>query len=642
MPQTGPPNQPQPFDSPERARMNLLHPQAPQPPPGHRRPLEEGPPPPSVAYNPAHGSMYDSPRRPGEEGHASQRNLLAIQEINRKGRISPLPQAVQGAQPQISAPGGEPGIKSEFGRMFSGIGSGVSGIVSSPVAPGAQLAYTNASLARRDEVDAPLHDPGPEVGGKPPAKGKRRKLKDAPDVKVDEDSSGRLTPAGRTKRAKTHQHHHHHHHHHHHEPDQHPAAAHAGVAPFKNTKGGTPVPSPTIGGKDLLAGHHHHHHAVPRAMPQVHLGKEPHAKTPLASPTVTLPPRPKTIVTSKEVLQSVASRPRHHLGDVVYEPRLQPARQLQRQPSDVGFSSTPVPLPWKLIKDKENCTMTIKVSRTHLTKEAREEITYRRALWGTDVYTDDTDVVAACIHGGWIRGEWSNVDVNMLDLDRGILFQDKEPIPNKRRKDKERDEQARQEANMATYLDKAPNTGPVQVQPDRDMQVTILILPRLEKYSSTVRFGVKSREWGGTYGGRKSVHDGISFMITAIRWVDNGAGAQSRLRGKARRERMRRAMAEVKAVNWPEGKGSDQAATTVTSVDMTGAWRKTAEAKAANGQASPTDKGDKAPSEGDKENQPVERAEEPSEQGAVDDASASVAEKQTEKSEVEVNGEKSS
>ncbi|KAG7116452.1 hypothetical protein HYQ44_007071 [Verticillium longisporum] len=286
--------------------------------------------------------------------------------------------------------------------------------------------------------------------------------------------------------------------------------------------------------------------------------------------------------------------------------------------------------------------MTVKVSRTHLTKEAREEITYRRALWGTDVYTDDTDVVAACIHGGWIRGEWSNVDVNMLDLDRGILFQDKEPIPNKRRKDKERDEQARQEANMATYLDKAPNTGPVQVQPDRDMQVTILILPRLEKYSSTVRFGVKSREWGGTYGGRKSVHDGISFMITAIRWVDNGAGAQNRLRGKARRERMRRAMAEVKAVNWPEGNGSDQAATTVTSVDMTGAWRKTAEAKAANGQANPADKDGKAPSDGDKENQPAERAGEPSEQGAVDDAPASVAEKQTEKSEVEVSGEKSS
>ncbi|CRK28657.1 hypothetical protein BN1708_015302, partial [Verticillium longisporum] len=174
------------------------------------------------------------------------------------------------------------------------------------------------------------------------------------------------------------------------------------------------------------------------------------------------------------------------------------------------------------------------------------------------------------------------------------------------------------------------------------MQVTILILPRLEKYSSTVRFGVKSREWGGTYGGRKSVHDGISFMITAIRWVDNGAGAQSRLRGKARRERMRRAMAEVKAVNWPEGNGSDQAATTVTSVDMTGAWRKTAEAKAANGQANPADKGDKAPSEGDKENQPAERAGEPSEQGAVDDAPASVAEKQTETSEVEMNGEKSS
>ncbi|KAM0335116.1 hypothetical protein ACHAQA_000152 [Verticillium albo-atrum] len=496
--------------------------QAQQPQPGHRRSLEEGPPPPSVAYNPAHGPLYDSPRRPGEEGHASQRNLLAIQEINRKGRISPLPQAVQGAQPQISGPGGEPGIKSEFGRMFSGIGSGVSGIVSSPIAPGAQLAYTNASLARRDDADGPAQDSGPEAAGKAPAKGKRRKLKDAPDVKGDEESTGRLTPAGRTKRAKTHQHHH---------------------------------------------------------------------------------------------------------------------QQLQRQPSDVGYSSTPAPLPWLLIKDKENCTLTIKVSRAHLTKGAREEITYRRALWGTDVYTDDTDVVAACIHGGWIRGEWSNVDANMLDLDRGVLLQDKEPIPNKRRKDKERDEQARQEANMATYLDKAPNTGPVQVQADRDLQVTILILPRLEKYSSTVRFGVKSREWGGTYGGRKSVHDGISYMITAIRWVDNGAGAQSRLRGKGRRERMRKAMAEVKSIDWPESNG-DQVATTVAAVDMTGAWRKTAEVKRANGETEVGDKSEKAPSEGDKENQPADKLERHGEQSVEDGAAA--AEKQEEKSEAGVNGEKSS
>lgn len=89
-----------------------------------------------------------------------------------------------------------------------------------------------------------------------------------------------------------------------------------------------------------------------------------------------------------------------------------------------------------------------------------------------------------------------------------------------------------------------PTTGPVQVPLHRDLQVTVMILPALEKYASTTRFGIQSREFGGTYNGRKSSHDGISFMVTGIRWVD-GAAPQSRLRGKARRERIRKAMGEI-------------------------------------------------------------------------------------------------
>lgn len=102
-----------------------------------------------------------------------QRNVLAVQEMNRKGRVSPMPQAVQGAQPQQPGPAAEPGIKSEFGRMFSGIGSGVSGIgVPSPIA---------AAQALANEPDLPEK-----------SKGKRRKKEDEDAVK---------------KRAKGHHHH---------------------------------------------------------------------------------------------------------------------------------------------------------------------------------------------------------------------------------------------------------------------------------------------------------------------------------------------------------------------------------------------------------------------------------------------------
>jgi hypothetical protein len=79
------------------------------------------------------------------------------------------------------------------------------------------------------------------------------------------------------------------------------------------------------------------------------------------------------------------------------------------------------------------------------------------------------------------------------------------------------------------------------------MHITILVLPRLEKYASTTRFGIRSREFGGKLGrdAGRAVHDGLSFMITEVRFLTNGAAPQSRLRGEGRRQRMRKALQDM-------------------------------------------------------------------------------------------------
>jgi hypothetical protein len=497
------------------------------------RPMEDGGPAPALVRQPSAG-------------------LLTIQEINRKGRISPLPQAVQGAQPQLHGPAGEPGIKSEFGRMFSGIGSGASGLgVSSPVPSGAHLPFSNAGLGRREDVEPIPLDLAPDPPTKAPRK-RSRKTKDD-DNKGDDDSTGRLTPVGRAKRPRTHPHHHHHqyvpmtesaiqpqysfnssssHHHHHHAgPERTASPLHQGSTPLKNLKSGTPIPSPTGFMKDFPLTHSHQ---IPRSSQN---GSTSLSSRPVIQSPVILP-KPKKTIISQAVLDSVAHKPRKHLGDVVYDPELKPAKLRSLYPK-FGYSSTPRPLPMKLIKDNENSTLTVKVPRTHLTREAREEITSRRAIWGTDIYTDDSDVVAACIHAGWIRGEWADdVDQELLDLGTPVV------------KSKSRNGTAASGAAITALqatpevLTSPPAGGPVQVPLHRDLHVTVLILPCLEKYGSTTRYGIKSREFGGTYNQRKSVHDGISFMIQAVRWVD-GAAPQSRLRGQARRERIRKAMSEV-------------------------------------------------------------------------------------------------
>ena len=70
-----------------------------------------------------------------EESQHTLKSLpnLLVDNNKRNGRISPLPQAVQGAQGRVRGPASEPGIKNEFARMFSGIGSGVGSAMSTPV-----------------------------------------------------------------------------------------------------------------------------------------------------------------------------------------------------------------------------------------------------------------------------------------------------------------------------------------------------------------------------------------------------------------------------------------------------------------------------------------------------------------------------
>lgn len=75
--------------------------------------------------------------------------------------------------------------------------------------------------------------------------------------------------------------------------------------------------------------------------------------------------------------------------------------------------------------------------------------------------------------------------------------------------------------NKTVLLTKPPPRGPMLPPENKDLHVTIVVLPTLEKYSSVTRWGIKSREWGD--------HDGLSFMILEIKWVEAAdAGAWAR------------------------------------------------------------------------------------------------------------------
>ncbi len=265
---------------------------------------------------------------------------------------------------------------------------------------------------------------------------------------------------------------------------------------------------------------------------------------------------------------------------------------MPRASTNRGFSSTPKPLPLERIKGKENSTLTIKVPRIHLTPVAREEITARAFLWGTDVYTDDSDPVAACIHAGWIMGEWTeDVDTAMLSLyeTNGVKENKKQKVPA--------------ELSSEGIISSVPKSGPMPIPADRDLHINVIIVPRLLKYGGCTRFGLTSREFGGEFGSRHAVHDGVSYMIESIRWVANGGQPQARLRGQARRDRMRKAMVEVNAslgnITGQERALEKERISKLRS-EITSNWWKQAEAEDGNGLAEKTSTAHGSPS--DKEN----------------------------------------
>jgi hypothetical protein len=142
----------------------------------------------------------------GRSMYDQNKSLLAFgPDANRRtGRASPLPQAVQGAQAQPLSIGKDPHVKSEFGRMFSGLG-GLGSSTPSRGSPMPQGAYDSLPPGMDLNEHLRLQRVSSQNGRKP------KRVKDE-DVFDDEDNDGRNTPLSMrgTKRNK-HSHHHHHH-----------------------------------------------------------------------------------------------------------------------------------------------------------------------------------------------------------------------------------------------------------------------------------------------------------------------------------------------------------------------------------------------------------------------------------------------
>ncbi|ORY44707.1 Rxt3-domain-containing protein [Rhizoclosmatium globosum] len=139
-----------------------------------------------------------------------------------------------------------------------------------------------------------------------------------------------------------------------------------------------------------------------------------------------------------------------------------------------------------------------------------------RAVWGTHIYTDDSDIVAILVHSGW----YQCIDAPKF---RHSVSTTKSAV------DKHR---AAWESDPEKNSTPIPTTSPTPTDPIiptphptlksiplHDLVVTLRVLPRLEKYTGTACVGLtdkdvvySSRGWGGS-------HEGESICIVSVRQI---------------------------------------------------------------------------------------------------------------------------
>ncbi|KAF9113708.1 hypothetical protein BGX27_000979 [Mortierella sp. AM989] len=163
------------------------------------------------------------------------------------------------------------------------------------------------------------------------------------------------------------------------------------------------------------------------------------------------------------------------------------------------------------MQGKENSLLEVRVASSYLTYDNIK--VKKRELWGTDIYTDDSDIVAMLIHNGFFIPPMS---VNSSDQDSI------QPMG--------------QQHNFAPEPIK-------HICPGYDLAVTLRVLPKLVKYQGSIRHRIKSRTW-------RTGHDGVSLKIESIRKMCPGEAlnrgrSQSKRRMKEYNQERLRVLANI-------------------------------------------------------------------------------------------------
>ncbi|KAH6590300.1 hypothetical protein BASA61_005339 [Batrachochytrium salamandrivorans] len=174
-------------------------------------------------------------------------------------------------------------------------------------------------------------------------------------------------------------------------------------------------------------------------------------------------------------------------------------------------------------------TIEVRIPSEYLTY--RGNIAVRKsAVWGTDIYTDDSDIVAMIIHSGHYRP----VDApDPTPEERAHSSHRGDGYAGRNLGSKERSSSTVHRTSVVTQdldvlspisshvlpliaIPDLQTSSTSVLYPDHDLHVTLRILPKLLKYTGSTRYGLDSRGWGGS-------HDGESMAVEKVERVERGS-----------------------------------------------------------------------------------------------------------------------
>lgn len=187
------------------------------------------------------------------------------------------------------------------------------------------------------------------------------------------------------------------------------------------------------------------------------------------------------------VLNKYGSAPRESLGTLMYHPyrsgSFENNDDEKRLLDDPFAVSMPRPFLPALSEDSINKLITIRV----FYEDLRDSFNHSNApraqnneIWGCQVYTDDSEPLLVLRHCGLSLADFNGTSRTPANLDNQDFVQGAVP----------------------------PDNAPF------DLEMDLLILPRLEQYASVEQYGVLSRSWGVD---APTPHDGLSYGIYEIR-----------------------------------------------------------------------------------------------------------------------------